>query len=82
MRGLPSYAVSVGGGHFVNVASVGTYEVSPTAAVYCATKFAVRALSEGLRQESTGDIRVISSPRGRPSPNRPTPSPTPLPGRP
>ncbi|MFC4563963.1 SDR family oxidoreductase [Nocardiopsis mangrovi] len=47
-----------GGGHFVNVASVGAYEVSPTAAVYCATKFAVRAISEGLRQESAGDIRV------------------------
>ncbi|MEU5025553.1 SDR family oxidoreductase [Streptomyces milbemycinicus] len=46
------------GGHFVNVASVGAYEVSPTAAVYCATKFAVRALSEGLRQESPTDIRV------------------------
>ncbi|APY84619.1 SDR family oxidoreductase [Streptomyces alfalfae] len=47
-----------GGGHFVNVASVGAYEISPTAAVYCATKFAVRAISEGLRQESAGDIRV------------------------
>ncbi|MEU0806091.1 SDR family oxidoreductase [Streptomyces sp. NPDC005970] len=47
-----------GGGQFVNVASVGAFEVSPTAAVYCATKFAVRALSEGLRQESGGDIRV------------------------
>ncbi|MFE9373411.1 SDR family oxidoreductase [Streptomyces sp. NPDC006711] len=47
-----------GGGHIVNIASVGAYEVSPTAAVYCATKFAVRAISEGLRQESPGDIRV------------------------
>lgn len=47
-----------GGGHVVNVASVGAYEVSPTAAVYCATKFAVRAISEGLRQESKGDVRV------------------------
>jgi NADP-dependent 3-hydroxy acid dehydrogenase YdfG len=47
-----------GGGHFVNVGSVGAYEVSPTAAVYCATKFAVRAISEGLRQESAGDVRV------------------------
>jgi NADP-dependent 3-hydroxy acid dehydrogenase YdfG len=46
------------GGHFVNLASVGAYEVSPTAAVYCATKFVVRAISEGLRQESHGDIRV------------------------
>lgn len=47
-----------GGGHVVNIASVGAYEVVPTAAVYCATKFAVRALSEGLRQESAGDVRV------------------------
>ncbi|MFD4913920.1 SDR family oxidoreductase [Streptomyces virginiae] len=47
-----------GGGHFVNVASVGAYEVSPTAAVYCATKYAVRAISEGLRQESDGTVRV------------------------
>ncbi|MCB5164487.1 SDR family NAD(P)-dependent oxidoreductase [Streptomyces bambusae] len=38
-----------GGGHIVNVASVGAYEVVPTAAVYCATKFAVRALCEGGR---------------------------------
>ncbi|MEU6129417.1 SDR family oxidoreductase [Saccharopolyspora sp. NPDC047091] len=47
-----------GGGQFVNVASVGGLVVSPTAAVYCATKFAVRAISEGLRQESDGSIRV------------------------
>ncbi|MFI9235471.1 SDR family oxidoreductase [Streptomyces sp. NPDC053079] len=47
-----------GGGHIVNIASVGAHEVSPTAAVYCATKFAVRAFSEGLRQESAGDVRV------------------------
>ncbi|MEW9521704.1 SDR family oxidoreductase [Streptomyces tubercidicus] len=47
-----------GAGHIVNVASVGAYEVVPTAAVYCATKFAVRAISEGLRQESAGGIRV------------------------
>ncbi|MEV6582745.1 SDR family oxidoreductase [Streptomyces sp. NPDC051582] len=47
-----------GTGHIVNIASVGAYEVAPTAAVYCATKFAVRAISEGLRQESDGRIRV------------------------
>lgn len=44
-------------GHIVNIASTSAYRVDPTAAVYCATKFAVRALSEGLRQENT-DIRV------------------------
>ncbi|MFJ9687660.1 SDR family oxidoreductase [Streptomyces bacillaris] len=45
-------------GHIVNIASVGAYEVSPTAAVYCGTKFAVRAITEGLRQESGGELRV------------------------
>jgi NADP-dependent 3-hydroxy acid dehydrogenase YdfG len=45
-------------GQFINIASIGAYTVSPTAAVYCATKYAVRAISEGLRQEVGGDIRV------------------------
>ncbi|WP_130930615.1 SDR family oxidoreductase [Pseudomonas sp. Sample_24] len=45
-------------GQFINIASIGAYTVSPTASVYCATKFAVRAISEGLRQEVGGDIRV------------------------
>jgi NADP-dependent 3-hydroxy acid dehydrogenase YdfG len=38
-------------GHFVNVSSVAGHRVGPGFAVYAATKFAVRALSEGLRQE-------------------------------
>jgi NADP-dependent 3-hydroxy acid dehydrogenase YdfG len=38
-------------GHFVNVSSVAGHKVGIGAAVYAATKFAVRALSEGLRQE-------------------------------
>jgi len=46
-----------GFGQFVNVSSIGGHHVVPTAAVYCATKFAVHAISEGLRQEST-NIRV------------------------
>lgn len=45
-------------GQFVNIASIGAYSVVPTAAVYCATKYAVRAISEGLRQEAGSDIRV------------------------
>ncbi len=44
-------------GQFVNISSVGGHNVYSTAAVYCATKFAVGAISEGLRQESM-DIRV------------------------
>jgi NADP-dependent 3-hydroxy acid dehydrogenase YdfG len=38
-------------GHFINVSSVAGHKVAPTSAVYSATKFAVAALSEGLRQE-------------------------------
>jgi NADP-dependent 3-hydroxy acid dehydrogenase YdfG len=47
-----------GSGQFINIASIGAYAVTPTAAVYCATKYAVRAISEGLRLEVGGDIRV------------------------
>ena len=47
-------------GHIINVSSVAGHNVSsvaghkvwPGGAVYAATKFAVRALSEGLRQEA------------------------------
>lgn len=38
-------------GHFVNVASVAGHKVMMNGAVYSATKHAVRAVSEGLRQE-------------------------------
>jgi NADP-dependent 3-hydroxy acid dehydrogenase YdfG len=47
-----------GSGHIVNVTSVADRRIVPTAAVYSATKFAVRAFSEGLRQEIGGGIRV------------------------
>lgn len=46
-----------GFGHVINVSSVGGLYVVPTAAVYCATKYAVRAISDGLRQEND-KIRV------------------------
>lgn len=48
---------SQGGGQVINVSSIGGFTVVPTAAVYCATKYAVRAISDGLRQE-TDNIRV------------------------
>lgn len=49
-----------GHGHFVTVASVGAHEVVPTAAVYCATKHAAWAITEGLRQEVDPSIRATT----------------------
>jgi NADP-dependent 3-hydroxy acid dehydrogenase YdfG len=47
-----------GSGHFITVSSVAGHRVAPTGAVYSGTKFAVRAISEGLRQEAGDKIRV------------------------
>lgn len=45
-------------GHFVHVSSIADRRVVPTAAIYSASKYGVRALSEGLRQEAGPGIRV------------------------
>ena len=45
-------------GHFINVSCVAGHKVGPGFAVYAATKHAVRALSEGLRQEVKPFISV------------------------
>ena len=45
-------------GHIINVSSTAGHYVLPTGAVYSGTKYAVRAISEGLRQEVMPDIRV------------------------
>jgi NADP-dependent 3-hydroxy acid dehydrogenase YdfG len=47
-----------GFGHFVNTASTAGLIIRPTMAVYSGTKFAVRAISEGLRQEAGDKLRV------------------------
>jgi NADP-dependent 3-hydroxy acid dehydrogenase YdfG len=47
-----------GSGQFVHVASTAAYKTVPSQGVYSATKTAVRALSEGLRQEAGADLRV------------------------
>ena len=49
-----------GSGHFVTVASIGAHQVSPTAAVYCGTKYAAWAITEGLRLEVDPSIRVTT----------------------
>jgi NADP-dependent 3-hydroxy acid dehydrogenase YdfG len=47
-----------GFGHFVNTASTAGLITKPTMSVYSGTKFAVRAISEGLRQEAGDKLRV------------------------
>ena len=49
-----------GSGHFVTIASIGAHGVTPTAAVYCGTKYAAWAITEGLRLESPPGIRVTT----------------------
>ncbi len=44
-------------GHIINLSSVAGHKVFSGGAVYCATKFAVKAISEGIRLESNGEIR-------------------------
>mgnify|MGYP000216824998 FL=1 len=53
---LPRFSAQ-GGGHIINVASIAAHKVVPSAAVYCGTKHAVRAITEGLRLEHD-DIRA------------------------
>lgn len=47
-------------GHFVTTASTAAFRVAPAMAVYAGTKTAVRAICEGLRQESNGTFRVTT----------------------
>ena len=54
---LPVFRMQ-GFGHFVNIASTAAYLVLPTMSVYTGTKVAVRAISEGLRQEADDTLRV------------------------
>ncbi|MFS0726360.1 SDR family oxidoreductase [Paenibacillus sp. 1P07SE] len=48
-------------GHIISLSSTAGYQVAPTSAVYSATKFAVRAIAEGLRQEESPTSRIRST---------------------
>jgi NADP-dependent 3-hydroxy acid dehydrogenase YdfG len=48
-----------GSGHIISTASTGAHAVGGQFGVYCASKYAVRAIMEGLRQE-TNQIRVTT----------------------
>ncbi|MEM6429819.1 MAG: SDR family oxidoreductase [Deinococcota bacterium] len=54
---LPSM-IERGRGHIINVSSIAGRKVMPSAAVYAATKYAVRAFSDGLRQELSGKYGI------------------------
>ena len=45
-------------GHIINVSSVAGHRTNAMSSVYSGSKFAVRAISEGLRQEVAGKVRV------------------------
>jgi NADP-dependent 3-hydroxy acid dehydrogenase YdfG len=47
-----------GFGHSVNTASTSGHRTVPSQSVYSGTKFAVRAISEGLRQEAGDKLPV------------------------
>ncbi|MEW2521121.1 SDR family oxidoreductase [Actinacidiphila alni] len=47
-----------GSGHFVHTASTAAHRIVPRQSVYSGTKMAVRAISEGLRQEAGDKLRV------------------------
>lgn len=50
-----------GSGHFINISSVAGIKVfSPGGSVYSGTKYAVRAISDGLRHEVGGKIRTTT----------------------
>ena len=45
-------------GHIINMGSIASLHAMPNFAIYCGTKFAVRAISESLRKETLGKVRV------------------------
>jgi 3-hydroxy acid dehydrogenase / malonic semialdehyde reductase len=55
------YMVERNAGHIVNIGSIGGRWTLPGGVVYCATKFAVRAITDGLRMDLIGKkIRVTN----------------------
>lgn len=58
---LPRF-VAQSQGQIINVASLGAHYVAPTAAIYSATKFAVWAITDGLRREHENVRTTVISP--------------------
>ncbi len=47
-------------GQIINIDSVAGHEVYPTAVVYCASKWAVKAISMGLEKELRGEVKITN----------------------
>lgn len=60
-RAIVPGMVSRGQGHVINIGSIAGHQTYPGGSVYCATKAAVKSISEGLKQDLLGTpIRVTS----------------------
>jgi 3-hydroxy acid dehydrogenase / malonic semialdehyde reductase len=60
-RAISPGMVARGRGHVINLGSIAGHETYPRGNVYCATKAAVRAISEGLKQDLLGTPVRVSS---------------------
>lgn len=54
------HMLAKGDGSIINIASTAAHHVGPGGAVYSATKVAVRTITEGLRKETNGVLRVCT----------------------
>jgi 3-hydroxy acid dehydrogenase / malonic semialdehyde reductase len=60
-RAIAPGMVARGRGHIINIGSIAGHWTYPNGAVYCATKAAVKSISEGLKMDLTGTPVRVSS---------------------
>ncbi len=60
-RTVIPWMVKRGSGHVINIGSIAGHQVYPNGNVYCATKHAVKALSEGMKMDLLGTGVKVSS---------------------
>src|SRR3546814_18825211 len=58
IHSILDHMMARGSGTIINIASSAAHESSAAGSVYSATKYAVKAISEGLRKETNGKVRV------------------------
>ena len=60
-RAIVPGMVNQGRGHVINIGSIAGHQTYPGGSVYCATKAAVKSISEGLKQDLLGTPVRVSS---------------------